>query len=84
MDGLKTSRKIKLLLLVEVAAQEDVQATTNEDFSGPVLQGRGGITAWRPDHIAGDIEQALIRHFGKGRFTDELWYVKSVKQAIGQ
>jgi hypothetical protein len=79
---LKVKKKIKVLLLVEVAAQEGVEPGTRLDFGGPVLEGHGGTTQWSPGIVAGEIEEVLKREFPATRYPDTLWYVKSVKEAV--
>jgi hypothetical protein len=82
---LKVKRKINVLLLIQVAAQPDIEVGVNPDFGGPVLIGNGGVQRWRPDFIAEEIAERLKESFpivpAKG-YEGELWYVKSVKEAI--
>lgn len=82
MTDLKVSRKVKVLLLVDLRLQEGVKTGFREDFGGPTLEGPGGIVAWQPQIQAEALEEILKEHLPKGPHEDELWYVHSAKLAV--
>lgn len=81
---LKAKRKMKVLLLVEVALQDDAVLAEDDIFYGPhtlIARSGKGVCAWGPQHVASAIEEILKDRLPPGAESDDLWYVKSAKEA---
>jgi hypothetical protein len=80
MTQVKPKRKIKILLLVEVAVSAD-WATDTKDGAPVAVHPRGGEISLDSEEITTRITESM-----RERWPDQKswwpWYIKSVKQAV--
>lgn len=77
----KPSRKVRLLLLVEIVPQDGVEPGFDEDMGGPCLIADQGREQWNTEYLTGEVAERLKGVFPKAQYPNQLWYVKSVKEA---
>lgn len=80
---MKAKRKMGVLLLVEVRLQDDAEFIHDAEHGGLALysETRGMKSAYGPAVVAREVDEELRDLFPRSRYADQLWYVKSVKEA---